>query len=135
MFCMHVKSLKMECLITVRTVTKNQAAYEMPLDYIDCEIIDKFKGDYIIKTPLWAIQHCLSLPNPSKKTYSFKKSNPLGLSRAADRAFVICGFINPHCSQGLINTTRTELPCDPSYTLFCRTGTKNKFQLSNQKIQ
>jgi len=46
-----MKLLKTECLITA-TATKNQTAYEMPPDYINGEIISKFKGDYIVKIPL-----------------------------------------------------------------------------------
>ena len=103
-----MKLLKMECL-QKETEMRNQMAFEKPPDYIDSVLIDKFKGEYIVKTPLWAIQHCLSLPNPSTKTYSFEKSNPLELSRAADGAFVICGFINPLCRQGMIDTNRNPM--------------------------
>ena len=112
-------------MFTYRNRDKNETAYQEPLDYIDGEIINKFKGEYIVKTPLWAIQHCLSLPNPSRKTYSFEKSNPLELCRAADGAFVICGFINPLCSHGLIDTNRTELPHDPSYDIVSQNRCKN----------
>ncbi len=61
-----MKSLKMECLHK-ETEMRNQMAFEKTPDYIDSVLIDKFKGEYIVKTPLWAIQHCLSLPNPSTK--------------------------------------------------------------------
>jgi len=71
---------------------------------------------------LWAIQHCLSLPNPSTKTYFFKKSNPLELSRAADGVFVFCGFVNPLFRQGMIET---DLPHDPSYDIISLNRCKN----------
>jgi len=126
---MHMKSLKMECIRTA-TTTKNQHSYQEPPDYIDHKIIEKLKGEYIVKTLLCTIQHCLSFPNQSKKTYSFEKSNPLELSRAADEAFVICRFVNPHCSHGLFTTSsNAELPHDPCYDVICKTDAKTKFQL------
>ena len=119
-----MKSLKMECLHN-KTDIRNQTAFEKPPDYIDSTIIDKFKGEYIVKTPLWAIQHCLSLPNPSTKTYSFEKLSPFELSMAADGMFVICGFINPLCRQGMIDSSRTDLPHDPSYNIVSLNRCKN----------
>jgi len=106
---------------------KNQHSYQEPPDYIDCKIIEKFKGEYIIKTLLWAIQHGLSFPNQSKKTYSSEKSNFLELSRAVDGAFVICRFVNPHCSQGLfITSSKAELPHDPCYDVVLQNRRKNQ---------
>ena len=126
LFCMHMKSLKMECIRTA-TTTKNQHSYQEPPDYIDHKIIEKLKGEYIVKTLLCTIQHCLSFPNQSKKTYSFEKSNPLELSRAADEAFVICRFVNPHCSHGLFTTSsNAELPHDPCYDVILQNRCKNQ---------
>jgi len=59
------------------------------------------------------------------KKYSFEKSNPLELSRAADGAFVICGFVNPLCRQGVIDTSRTDPPHDPSYNIISLNRCKN----------
>jgi len=124
LFQMWMKSLKMECVHN-KTNTSNQMAFDNPPDYIDSTIIEKFKGEYIVKTPLWAIQHCLSLPNPLTKTYSFEKSSPFELSMAADGVFVICGFINPLCKQGMIVSSRTDLPHDPSYNIVSLNRCKN----------
>jgi len=66
-------------------------------------------GYYIVKTPLWAIQHCLSINNPSMATYTFDVSNLLELCNAADGAFVICGFVNPNCNLKSISKQKGQL--------------------------
>jgi len=108
------------------TTSKNQYSYpKQPLDYIDQKVIENSRETTLL-TPLWAIEDCLSFPNKSKKRYSFKKSNPLELSRAADGMFVIHGFANPHCSQGSFTTNKAELPDDPCYDVILQNRCQNQ---------
>jgi len=58
----------------------------------------KFKGYYIAKMPLWASTQFV-FHQSIHKPYSFEIWNALLLSSAADGAFIICGFLSPHCIQ------------------------------------
>jgi len=49
---------------------KNKTAFPAELfTFIDSQFCSKFMGCYIIKTPLWVIQHCLSQVKGVGKTY------------------------------------------------------------------
>jgi len=92
---MNMKLLKQTCL---RNGNDSNVAYPAdPPDFIHHSIKDKFKGYYISKTPLWAIQHCLSEMKSSRKSYTLEISNLFELSTAADGAYIICGLLNPNC--------------------------------------
>jgi len=94
--------------------------------FADPSIGQKFLGRYAVKTPLWAIQHCLSSMQLSGKIYSIEVSNLLELSNAADGAFVICGVLNPECVPQDGCCFHSEHPHDPSYEIISPNCRQNK---------
>jgi len=105
----------------------NKLAYLAdPPNFICCLIANKFNIHYISKTPVWAIQHCLSALKNSQKYYSLEISNPVELLTAADGAYIICGLLNPNCvaTKSLLHIH--EHPCDPSYNMGSQNVCQNK---------
>jgi len=113
MFCMNMKQLKQTCLRNGKDC--NVAYPEDPPDFIPHSIKDKFKGYYVSKTPLWAIQHCLSEMNCLRKSCTLEISNLMELSTAADGAYIICGLLNPDCIITGTSMQKPEHPHDPLY--------------------
>jgi len=72
----------------------------------------------IVKTPLWAVQHCLSRVCGMGKSYCIHTCEISKLSTAADGVFVICGHINPNCVSHEMAKQRVEIPHDPMYNIF-----------------
>jgi len=96
------------CALSDEVVDKKLSFPNDPPSFIDPIIREKCKGKYIIKTPLWAIQHSLSFDNLSKKSYSLELSNAEELSAAADGAFIICGFLNSHCNTESLSDQKMD---------------------------
>jgi len=111
-------SLKEACASSTSKSSPREWSFpaEAP-SFLDPSIWQKFLGRYAVKTPLWAIQHCLSSMQLSGKTYSVEVSDSLELSTAADGAFVICGVINPECVPQDGRCFCGEHPHDPSYEI------------------
>jgi len=97
--------LKHTYTLSDEVVDKSLSYPKKAPSFVNAQLREKYKGKFVIKTPLQAIQHCLSLNNPSKKRYIMELSNEQELLMAADGAFIICGFLNPQCS--------TESSCNP----------------------
>jgi len=97
-----------------------------PPSFIDPFITEKFKGHYIAKTPLWALQHCLTFPYQSMKAYSLELSNASELSTAVDGIYVICGFLN--CNHNLDKKVipKKEHPHDPCNNVKSRNSHQNQ---------
>jgi len=109
-----MKLLKHACA-SYNANTKNKRAFPAkPPSVIDSQICSKFMGCYIIKTPLWVIQHCLSQVKGVGKTYLVHISDARELAAAADGAFVICGLLNPNCAERSDNGNTPEYPYDPA---------------------
>jgi len=115
MFCKHMIELKDICALSKRTGDKNTSYPHKPPVFIHPWIREKYKGCFIMKTPLWALQYSLSCTYQSNKTYSIELSNPMELTTADDGAYVICGYINPDCLLNATPNEQTEYPHDPSY--------------------
>ncbi len=97
-FCHQVTLLKKACALN--RGNSSQQVLSFPADapsFVDPLIGCKFNGRYAIKTPIWAIQHCLSSIQSSGKTYSIEVSNSLEFLNVADGAFIICGLLNLQC--------------------------------------
>jgi len=108
-----MKMLKHACRLTANISEKHLSNHQI----IDPLIGHKLKGYYIAKMPSWALQHYLSINNPSKATYSFDVSNSLELSNAVDGAFIICGFVNPNCNSKSIQKQNSAHPHNPAYDI------------------
>jgi len=111
--CMNL--LKFICALDKKVKDKLGSYPKEAPYFVDSMLGVKYDGNFVIKTPLWAIQHCLSMNNPSKKSYVIEFSSAEELSTAADGAFIICGYLNPECSMESSGTTRVDHPHDPSY--------------------
>jgi len=113
-FCNNMKLLKHACA-SYNANTKNKKAFPAkPPSVIDSQICSKFMGCYIIKTPLWVIQHCLSQVKGVGKTYLVHISDARELAAAADGAFVICGLLNLNCDERSDHGNTPEYPYDPA---------------------
>jgi len=120
MFRKRMNELKDVCALFKKPAEKNMSYPNKPPVFIYPWIQEKYKGCFVMKTPLWAIQYSLSCTYQSNKTYSIELSNLLELMTANDGAYIICGYINPNC---LLNTTpneQKEYPHDPSYNIVSR---------------
>jgi len=82
-------------------------------NFIDPLIGHKLKSYYIVKTPLWALQHCFSINNPSKTTYNFDVLNALELCNTVNGAFIICGL----WIQKVIQKQNSAHPCNLTYDI------------------
>jgi len=71
----------------------------------------------IIKTPLWAVQHCLSHVSDMEKSYCINTCEISELSTAADGVFIICGYINSKCVSHEMPKQRVENPHYPMYNI------------------
>jgi len=71
-FCKNMAALKMMCFWSEEVEDKRISFPEDAPSFVDAAICDKYKGKFVVKTPLWAIQHCLSLNNLSRKRYSLE---------------------------------------------------------------
>jgi len=92
-----------------------------PPDFVDSLLCSNLRGRYIIKTPLWAIQHCLLKLCGSAKSYSIHISSYTELSSAADGAFIICGLLNPECMKDIHAKANAVHPHDPEYDILSPT--------------
>jgi len=90
---MHL--LKFTCTLDDKVKDKSGSYPKEAPYFVNSTVGEKYNGKLVIKTPLWAMQHCLSLNNPSRKRYVIEFSSAEELSMAADGAFIICGFLNP----------------------------------------
>jgi len=127
MFCRQFTLLKEACASSTNKSSPREWSFpaEAP-SFVDPLIWRKFLGRYAVKTPLWAIQHCLSSMQLSGKIYSIEVSNSLELSNAADGAFVICGVLNPECVPQDGRCFHGEHPHDPSYEIISPNCRQNK---------
>jgi len=94
--------------------------------FVDPLIGCKFNGRYVLKTPIWAIQHCLSSIQSSGMTYSIEVSNSLELLNAADGAFIICGLLNSQCVPQEGRGFCGEHPHDPAYEIISPNSRQDK---------
>jgi len=117
--------LKFTCALDEKVVDKSGSYPKKAPYFVDSMIGEKYDGKFVIKTPLWAIQHCLSMNNPSRKRYAIELSSASELSTAADGAFIICGYLNPECSTESQSTTRVDHPHDPSYEIVTPNSRQN----------
>jgi len=125
-FCNNMKLLKHACA-SYNANTKNKRAFPAkPPSVIDSQICSKFMGCYIIKTPLWVIQHCLSQVKGVGKTYLVHISDARELAAAADGAFVICGLVNPNCAQRSDHGKTPEYPYDLACSFVSPKSQQNK---------
>jgi len=60
--------------------------------FVDSMLGEKYDGNFVIKTPLWAIQHCLSMNNPSKKRDML--SNSLVQRNYQQQQMVLSSFVD-----------------------------------------
>jgi len=127
MFCHQFSLLKEACALRMSKSSPQMWSFpaEAP-SFVDPLIGCKFKGRYAIKTPIWAIQHCLSSIQSSGKIYSIEVSNLLELLNAADGAFIICGILNPQCVPQEGHGFCGEHPHDPSYKIISPNSRQNK---------
>jgi len=118
LFCSHIKTLKTTC----KDLDLDGKAFPVePPDFVDLLQCSVLRGRYIVKTPLWAIQHCLSKLHGAEKTYSIHVSSCTELSSAADGAFLICGLLNPECMKDLNAKANAVHPHDPAYDILSPT--------------
>jgi len=85
--CMNL--LKFTCALDDKVKDKSGSYPKKAPYFVNLQIREKYDKNLVIKTPVWAIQHCLSFNNPSKKRYVVELSNEKDLSMAADGAFII----------------------------------------------
>jgi len=122
MFRMHMKMLRTTCALCKDVDLDGKAFPVEPPDFIDSLLCSNLRGCYIIKTPLWAIQHCLLKLRGSAKTYSIHISSYTELSSAADGAFfIICGLFNPECMKDIHAKANAVHPHDPEYDILSLT--------------
>jgi len=97
-FHSYMQSLKQKCkLYRYPEQQENTSFPTVPPSCLEHCFVKKFEGHCIMKTPVWAIHHCLSLMKSVKKTYSIDISNTTKLSKVANGAYLICGYLNPEC--------------------------------------
>jgi len=106
--------------------TKKHAFPAMPPDFIDPKICHKFRNHYVVKTPVWALQHCLSSAKQMSKKYSIEISNEAELLKATDSAFIICGLLNPLCIPQNAERNASVHPHDPVYDIVSPNCRKKK---------
>jgi len=116
-FRSNMAALKKICFWSDEVEDKKLSFPEEAPKFVDATIRNKYKGKFIVKTPLWAIQHCLSLNNLSRKRYSLEVTDAAELSIACDGAYIICGYVNPCCNTTSSYEQRVDLPHDPSYSI------------------
>jgi len=97
MFHMHMKLLKATCALLPNNNLQRLAYPEEPPKEINTLMCETLSGQMIVKTPLWAVQHCLSHVSDMGKSYCIHTCEISKLSTAADGVFIICGHINPNC--------------------------------------
>ncbi len=119
-FCKRMNELKDTCALSEKNGDKNTSYPHKPPVCIPQWIREKYKGCFIMKTLLWALQYSLSCMYQSNKMHSIEFSNPLELTTAHDGAYIICGYINPDCLLNATPNQRTEYPHDPSYDIVSR---------------
>ncbi len=123
-FCSYMQPLKQKCKLCRDPDQQENASFPAvpPSCFEDCYLKD-FEGHCIMKTHVWAIHHCLSSMKSLKKTYSIEICNTTELSKAADDAYLICGYLNPECVSQEIRNWNSEYPLDP---VISSLGIKNK---------
>jgi len=97
MFRMHMKLLRETCALLPTTDLRRLAYLEEPHKKLKITVCETLCGQKIVKTPLWAVQHCLSRVCGMGKSYCIHTCEISELSTAADGVFVIFGHINPNC--------------------------------------
>jgi len=128
MFCMHMKLLRETCALLPTTNLQRLAYPEEPHKKLKIMVSETLCGQMIVKTPLWAVQHCLSCVCGMGKSYCIHTCEISKLSTAADGVFVICGHINPNCVSHESAKKRDDIPHDPMYNIFGPNLQKNKMQ-------
>jgi len=66
-FRSRMNLLKFTCALDPKVEDKSGSYPKKAPYFVDSMIGEKYNGKFVIKTPLWAIQHCLSMNNPSRK--------------------------------------------------------------------
>jgi len=127
-FRRRMKELKDTCAFLDNNGDKILSYPHEPPVFIPQWIQEKYKGYFVMKTPLWALQYSLSSTYQSNKTYSIEFSNPLELTTAHDGAYIICGYINPDCLLNATPNQQTEYPHDPSYDITSRNEKSNEIR-------
>jgi len=118
LFRMHMKLLRAACVANPDETELFTAYPAKPPKFIDPMFCDAIlTGRYIVKTPVWAVQYCLSKIQGMGKTYSIEASNAMDLASSADGAFLICGFINPDCVYVNDAEVKANCPHDPTYNI------------------
>jgi len=118
LFRTRMNELKETCAMLMGDDKGNKCAFPAePPDFVEPEICCKFRNRFVVKTPVWAIQHCLSLGTSMSKKYCFEISNEAELLRATDGAFIICGLINPLCTPQDAERHAAAHPHDPLYDI------------------
>jgi len=118
LFHTHMNKLKETCAVLRGNDVQNKNAFPAePPNFIDPKICCKFSSHYVIKMPVWAIQHCLSSAGNMSKKYSFEISNEREVLNATDGAFIICGLLNQLCTPQDAERHAAEHPHDPLYDI------------------
>jgi len=122
MFRLHMKMLKTTCALCEDLDLDGKAFPDEPPDFVDSLQCSTLRGRFIIKTPVWEIQHCLSKLHGAAKMYSVHDvSSCTELSSAADGAFLICGLLNLECIKDLHVQSNALHPHDPFYDILSLT--------------